>query len=105
MSRSDVLRAAAGRAALRAIAAHGDDLLAIDLRAADPAEPSWLNAYLLGLDTASLYAMLRDRAPARYVEIESGNSTLVAHRARRDGALATHVTSIDPQPRRGIDAL
>lgn len=53
----------------------------------------------------SLYGYLRLRAPARYVEIGSGYSTCFAARARRDGGLATEITSIDPEPRLGIDEL
>ena len=93
------------RAELLTIASLKEDLLAIPARDTGTAEPAWLNAFLLGLDTASLYAILRSRGSRRYVEVGSGNSTLVAHRARRDGSLPTHITSIDPQPRVGIDAV
>jgi hypothetical protein len=49
--------------------------------------------------------LLRERAPANYLEIGSGNSTRFARRAISDGDLATTITSIDPTPRIGIDAL
>ena len=39
------------------------------------------------------------------MEIGSGRSTRFAARARRDGGLATEITSIDPEPRLGIDEL
>ena len=95
------------RQELETILGYRDELLRIELRAGDPAAPSWVQhpVWLLGLDTASLYAMVRSRAPRRYVEIGSGNSTKVVARARRDGGLATHITSIDPFPRAEIDAL
>jgi hypothetical protein len=78
-------------------------LAAIPRIASEPREPHWENGFMFGLDGASLYSFLRRRAPARYVEIGSGNSTLFADRARRDGGLATLLTSIDPFPRTEID--
>jgi len=80
-----------------------DDLLAIDLWPTAPGQPCWRNDWLLGLDTASLYGLLRHWNPRHYVEIGSGNSTMVAARARSDGGLDTTITSIDPQPRAEID--
>jgi hypothetical protein len=78
-------------------------LAAIPRIASDPHEPHWENGFMFGLDGASLYSFLRRRAPCRYVEIGSGNSTLFADRARRDGDLATLLTSIDPFPREEVD--
>jgi Methyltransferase domain len=94
-------------AQLDAILGYRDELGRIALQADDPLEPSWIQSpvWLLGLDTASLYAQVRSRRPARYVEVGSGNSTKVVARARRDGGLATHITSIDPHPRAEIDRL
>jgi hypothetical protein len=66
-------------------------------------QPGWENIWLTGLDAISLYCFLRQRNPARYVEVGSGNSTLFAARARRDGGLRTKITSIDPHPRAAID--
>jgi Methyltransferase domain len=80
-----------------------DELAAIPQTTTNPLEPYWDNGFMFGLDAASLYAFLRARAPRRYVEIGSGNSTLFANRARRDGRLYTHMTSIDPFPRRDVD--
>lgn len=81
-------------------------LLEIGL-AATATEPGWIQdpPWILGLDGASLYSMMRHLQPARYVEVGSGNSTKFVARARRDGALNTIVTSIDPQPRAEIDRL
>ena len=56
-------------------------------------------------DGASLYAIIRSRRPARYLEIGSGTSTRFAARAKRDGRLTTHIGSIDPHPRAEIDSL
>jgi predicted O-methyltransferase YrrM len=58
-----------------------------------------------GIDGASLYSFLRDRNPGRYFEVGSGYSTLFAHRARQDGGLRTEITSIDPMPRKEVDAV
>jgi hypothetical protein len=90
---------------LERLMCYRDALGAIPQTTADPHEPYWDNGYMFGLDAASLYAFLRARAPRRYVEIGSGNSTLFANRARRDGCLPTHIVSIDPFPRRDIDTI
>lgn len=80
-----------------------EDLARIEVDAKDPLEPSWMNKYLPGLDTAAIYCFVRERRPELYLEIGSGNSTLVANRARRDGGLVTKIISIDPAPRVEID--
>jgi hypothetical protein len=90
---------------LAAIGGYAEDLGRIEHRDDDPLSPSWINGFLPGLDSAAIYAFLRDRDPARYVEIGSGNSTMFAARARADGGLATHFTSVDPFPRAEIDTL
>src|SRR2546430_2567245 len=60
---------------------------------ANPAEgePHWEQTWFTGLDGISLYGMLRELAPAVYLEVGSGHSTRFAARAIRDGALATRV--------------
>ncbi len=92
---------------LRMLAGYHDDLLAIapTQPPTQPGEPYWRNPFLLGLDGVSLYGFVRQRNPARYVEVGSGHSTRFAARARRDGGLRTTITSIDPHPRADIDAL
>jgi hypothetical protein len=85
--------------------AYGDDLQAITLDRAGPSEPFWRNGLLFGLDGVSLYGFTRKRAPRRYLEIGSGHSTLFVDRARRDGDINVEITSIDPHPRREIDAV
>lgn len=91
--------------AVQAIARHADDLARIDVQAQDPREPSWVNGFLPGLDSAALYAFARDLAPRRYVEVGSGNSTKFVARGLRDGGARTHLTSIDPAPRAEVDEL
>lgn len=94
------------RAALEAIVALREDLWKIPAeRGGDGSDPHWINVWLPGLDSAALYALLRERAPTRYFEIGSGVSTSFARRAIVDGALASRLVSIDPKPRRAIDRL
>jgi len=90
---------------LEAVARYADELAAIEARASDPREPSWLNGMISGLDGACLYGLMRDRRPSRYFEIGSGNSTRFVARARRDGGLDTRIVSIDPHPRAEVDEL
>ncbi|MDX6718122.1 MAG: hypothetical protein QOJ63_376 [Solirubrobacteraceae bacterium] len=91
--------------ALERIRSYDEALCGLELRARDALGPSLINDYLPGLDSAAIYAFIRDRSPARYVEVGSGNSTKFAARAKADAALATTITSIDPRPRTEIDAL
>jgi hypothetical protein len=92
-------------ATLRTLARHAADLGRIADHDPGGAEPRWFNEWLIGLDTTSIYGFVRDRAPATYVEVGSGESTKVAHRARRDAGAATRIRSIDPEPRAEVDAL
>lgn len=93
------------REQLDAIASYRDELLSVPVRRSGPLEPWWCNAFLLGLDSASLYTFIRRRQPARYVEVGSGVSTRWVDRARRDGRTATRITAIDPQPREAISGI
>ena len=93
------------REALERIASFADELGAIEPVSASPLEPSWRNDWIPALDAAAIYAFIRSRAPALYLEIGSGHTTRFAARAKRDGALATRIVSIDPQPRAEIDQL
>lgn len=71
----------------------------------DAAEPNWINLAFPALDAMTLYGMIADRKPRRFVEIGSGFSTKFARRAIRDHGLDTRIVSIDPQPRAEIDAI
>jgi len=90
---------------LRSFEPFFDDLYRVPRHGIDRAEPCWLNEWLIGLDTVSLYGFVRKRRPARYVEIGSGQSTKLVAQARADGGLATQITSIDPAPRAEVDQL
>jgi predicted O-methyltransferase YrrM len=68
-------------------------------------EPFWNNLFLPGLDMVMLYTAISELKPKRYVEIGSGNSTKVAHKAIKEQGLNTEIISIDPMPRAEIDAL
>jgi hypothetical protein len=93
------------RDVLRGFAKYAADLTAIPLDDANPREPHWRCGYLFGIDGASLYGFVRTRRPHRYIEVGSGNSTLFVDRARRDGDLNMEIISVDPSPRREINAI
>lgn len=67
--------------------------------------PFWKNNFLPGLDMITLYTLLVNRAPKRYLEIGSGNSTKVAFEAKMRESLEMEIISVDPFPRAEIDAL
>ena len=90
---------------LNRVDAYGPDLCRIPRHATSPTEPYWDQHWWTGVDAATLYAFIRDRSPKRYHEVGSGNSTLFAARAVRDGGLSTQILSVDPHPRAEIDAL
>ncbi len=73
--------------------------------AAESLDPTWINDWIPGLDTVTLYSFLATTRPKRYFEVGSGNSTKFARRAIQDHALPTTITSIDPNPRASIDRL
>lgn len=93
------------RQTLALIGSFEDALVRIPLRAGDDRSPSWVNDFLPGLDAAAIYAFLRSRRPATYLEVGSGTSTRFARRAIEDGDLATRIVSVDPRPRAEIDAI
>ena len=66
---------------------------------------SWDNGYLPGLDIVSLYGMIAYLKPQRYIEVGSGNSTMIVHQAIKDHSLTTKIVSLDPNPRAAIDEI
>ena len=44
------------------------------------------------------YALVRNRAPKRIIEIGSGHSTRFLARAMRDGEIDGRITAVDPHP-------
>ena len=71
----------------------------------DLLKPAWNNGFLPGLDMIGIYTMLARFKPKRYLEIGSGHSTRVAHKAIIEQELSTEFISIDPKPRTEIDQL
>lgn len=65
----------------------------------------WNNGYLPGLDIAMIYSMLVLKKPSKYIEVGSGYSTFIAHKAIQEQQLDTEIISIDPEPRAEIDLL
>jgi hypothetical protein len=92
---------------LRACLTHAETCHAwpVDEDASQPALPWRKNLFLTVLDQATLYGMLRQIQPERYLEIGSGMSTRVAWQARRDGRFPMEIVSVDPEPRYDIAAL
>jgi hypothetical protein len=91
--------------ALESILRYRVDLRHIAPASTSPGEPFWRNDFLPALDSASIYAFMRERRPQRYIEVGSGHSTRFAARAKRDGGMDTQITSIDPEPRAEIEGL
>lgn len=61
-------------------------------------EFSFENDQISGADPFTLYAFVKERKPARIVEVGSGFSTLVTARAVRENGTGT-ITCIEPYPR------
>lgn len=66
-------------------------------------DPCWENDFWGSIDALVQVAALKRRAPALYVEVGSGFSTLFARRAITDFGLPTRIVSIDPQPRAAVN--
>lgn len=66
-------------------------------------DPMWINGFLPGLDTVSLYCMVAMNKPQVYLEVGSGNSTKVVRKAILDNSLETKIWSIDPAPRAEVN--
>ena len=75
------------------------------LGGAPPPQPRWRQDWFPRLDGAVAYTMVRNRAPARLVEVGSGHSTRFFARAIADGGFECAVTAIDPNPRADIEKL
>jgi hypothetical protein len=67
--------------------------------------PRWNNGFLPGLDIVGIYGMIAESKPNIFLEIGSGNSTMVARKCVTEQKLSTQIISIDPYPRASIDHL
>lgn len=90
---------------LQTIGSYAEDLARIARTAPGGGRPAWVNEFLPGMDSASLYGFVRSRAPQTYLEVGSGTSTRFVRQAIGDAGLATRIVSIDPKPRAEVDAL
>jgi predicted O-methyltransferase YrrM len=70
-----------------------------------PGRARWDQDWFPRLDAAMAYALVRDRRPARIVEVGSGHSTRFMAAAIADAGLATRLVAIDPAPRADIAGL
>lgn len=68
----------------------------------DGSQPTWNNGFFPGLDVITLYSMIAQFEPSRYIEVGSGNSTKIVHKAKQDQGLSTRIISIDPEPRTDV---
>ena len=93
--------------AAKLIRSYEGDLIQFKKRSDEPNAlmPGWNNGYLPGLDMAALFSFVSEHKPKRYVEVGSGNSTLVAAAAKAQHSPLTQITSIDPFTRAEIDQL
>jgi hypothetical protein len=90
---------------LVSIARHVDSLLCIPREEEDSSRPFWANNWFPPFDGASLYGLIAERSPQRYIEVGSGISTRFAQQAISDLNLRTRIVSIDPHPHTVIDTL
>jgi len=96
------------RTLLERLDAFAGDLLGIEgagPKATPEPRPRWGQDWFPALDAAIAYALVRDRAPRRIVEVGSGHSTRFFARAVADGGLTTQIVAIDPAPRATLEGL
>lgn len=77
----------------------------VTLSAGAPLAPAWVGGAICAFDSLALYAMVQKYRPRTYIEIGSGMTTCFARQSIRDAKLETRVVSIDPEPRREVDAI
>jgi len=70
-----------------------------------PLTPAWVGGPITAFDCLALYGTVHKYSPKLYLEIGSGMTTCFARRAIEDRRLSTKVVSIDPEPRREVDAI
>jgi hypothetical protein len=90
---------------LSGIALHAGSMLRIPREETDASRPFWANNWFPPFDGASLYGLIAERSPRRYIEVGSGMSTRFARQAISDLCLETRIVSIDPHPHTIVDTL
>lgn len=90
---------------MQGLARHIPTLSIIPRDAAGPLAPHWDNPWFPPFDAVSLYGLLAEHAPRRFVEVGSGISTRFARQAVRDLGLPTQIVSIDPHPHNAVEGL
>jgi hypothetical protein len=70
-----------------------------------PLAPAWVGGAITAFDCLALYGIVRKHSPKLYLEIGSGMTTCFARQAIMDARLQTKLVSIDPRPRREVDAI
>ena len=65
---------------------------------------SYANIYFTSPDAEIAYVIVRTVKPKSLVEVGSGNSTQLFRKAIDDGKLGTKLVSIDPSPRKVVEA-
>ena len=85
--------------------AHIDALARIPRDPSVPLAPFWSNSWFPPFDAVSLYGLIAENRPGRYIEVGSGISTRFARQAIIDLGLKTHIVSIDPHPQNSIEGL
>lgn len=92
-------------ATIQGIARHSATLSRIPRDATGTLAPFWNNPWFPPFDGATLYGLIAELRPRRFVEVGSGISTRFARQAVVDFGLTTRITSIDPHPHNPIDGL
>ncbi len=90
---------------LTRIAGHIGTLSNIPRDATTKLAPLWDNPWFPPFDGVSLYGLIAETRPGRYIEVGSGISTRFARQAIIDLGLSTRIISIDPHPHNAIDGL
>lgn len=90
---------------LAGIARHAEALGRIPREEKGALSPFWANPWFPPFDGASLYGILAETKPRRYIEVGSGISTRFARQAVQDLGLETRIISIDPHPHNAVEGL
>ena len=81
------------------------DSIPVEAPERDSIQPYWNSEWFGPRDAAALMYFILQNKPRRFLEIGSGMSTKFARAAISYGKLSTKITSIDPQPRKEINAI